>query len=189
MQLSSVLGLLAVGTLAAAQAANNVTTGKLGDARPVRNNPVIGEVWIAEFDSETVKGTFKAVAATIGINYTIDITGLPEENGPYNYHIHVRAVPENGTCADTGLHLDSYVRGQEPPCEASLPATCEVGDLSGKYGKVAGGRIHKEFHDPYTATNIIQLGYIGNRAIVFHDKSSARVACASIKKAPIAPAP
>ncbi|KAK0748324.1 superoxide dismutase [Apiosordaria backusii] len=176
MQLSSVLGLLAVGTLAAAQAANT-TTGKLSDARPVRNNPVIGEVWIAEFDSQTVKGTFKAVAATIGINYTIDITGLPEENGPYNYHIHVRAVPENGTCADTGLHLDSYVRGQEPPCEASLPATCEVGDLSGK------------FHDPYTATNVIQLGYIGNRAIVFHDKTSVRVACANIKKAPVAPTP
>jgi hypothetical protein len=30
--------------------------------------------------------------------------------------------------------------------------------------------------------NIIQLGYIGNRAVVFHDASSARIACATLKK-------
>jgi hypothetical protein len=38
------------------------------------------------------------------------------------------------------------------------------------------------FNDPYTAMNIIQLGYIGNRSIVFHDASSARIACASLVK-------
>ncbi len=43
-----------------------------------------------------------------------------------------------GTCADTGTHLDSFVRGTEPPCYSPAPQTCEVGDLSGKYGKVEG---------------------------------------------------
>ena len=38
------------------------------------------------------------------------------------------------------------------------------------------------FNDPYTALNIIQLGYIGSRSIVFHDGSSARIACATLKK-------
>lgn len=38
------------------------------------------------------------------------------------------------------------------------------------------------FNDPYTATNKIQLGYIGGRSIVFHDASGARIACASLEK-------
>jgi hypothetical protein len=38
------------------------------------------------------------------------------------------------------------------------------------------------FNDPYTALNKIQLGYIGNRSIVFHDASAARIACATLVK-------
>lgn len=83
MQLTSLLGLLATATLAVGQASNN-TTGKLGDARPVRNNPVIGEVWVAKFDSPTVKGFVTAVANTVGVNYTIDVTGLPVDQGPFS---------------------------------------------------------------------------------------------------------
>ncbi|KAL2132607.1 hypothetical protein VTI74DRAFT_3597 [Chaetomium olivicolor] len=63
-----------------------------------------------------------------------------------------------------------------------MPQTCEVGDLSGKYGAVAGPDVKREFKDPYTALNIIQMGYIGNRAIVFHDASSARIACTTLEK-------
>lgn len=83
MQLLSFLGLLGAASLAAAQA-TNVTTGKLGDARPVKNNPVIGETWIATFDSPALKGTVTAVAAKIGINYTIDVTGLDVAKAPYS---------------------------------------------------------------------------------------------------------
>lgn len=63
---------------------NTRVTGKLGDARQARNNPVIGEVWVAKFDGPVVKGTVTAVAHTVGVNYTIDVTGLPVENGPYS---------------------------------------------------------------------------------------------------------
>jgi len=38
------------------------------------------------------------------------------------------------------------------------------------------------FNDPYTAMNIIQLGYIGNRSIVFHDANGTRIACATLVK-------
>jgi len=181
MHLTSFFTLLGLGGLAVGQGSNG-TTGALGDARPVRNNPVIGETWVATFDSAAVKGTVTAVAARVGINYTIDVTGLAVAKGPYKYHIHVKPVPESGNCTETGGHLDSYVRGDSPPCDSSKPQTCEVGDLSGKYGTVAGPDVKKEFNDPYTALNTIQLGYIGNRSIVFHDASAARIACASLKK-------
>lgn len=60
------------------------------------------------------------------------------------YHVHLRAVPESGNCTETGGHLDSYVRGDSPPCVSAQPQTCEVGDLSGKYGTVAGPDVKKE---------------------------------------------
>lgn len=179
MHLISLLGLLATATLAVSQSSNN-TTGKLGDARPVRNNPVIGEVWVAKFDSPTVKGFVTAVANTVGVNYTIDVTGLPVDQGPFStcffffflttslkalqpgrysllwiellvtnptdhpeYHVHLRPVPSDGNCADTAGHLDSYLRGDSPPCNSAAPQTCEVGDLSGKYGTVTGPSVQK----------------------------------------------
>lgn len=70
-------------TLVSAQN-NTRVTGKLGDARQVRNNPVIGEVWVAKFDGPVVTGTVTAVAHTVGVNYTIDVTGLPADKGPYS---------------------------------------------------------------------------------------------------------
>lgn len=60
------------------------------------------------------------------------------------YHIHVRAVPESGNCTETLGHLDSYVRGDSPPCDNTQPQTCEVGDLSGKYGTVTGPVVKKQ---------------------------------------------
>ena len=59
----------------------------------------------------------------------------------------------------------------------------------GRGRQVANGGAGGRFNDPYTAMNIIQLGYIGNRSIVFHDASSARIACATLKKVEVAAAP
>jgi hypothetical protein len=82
MQLTSIFTLLGAATLAVGQA-SNVTTGALGDAQPVRHRPA-GETWVATFDSAAVKGTVTAVAHTVGINYTIDVTGLAADKGPYS---------------------------------------------------------------------------------------------------------
>ncbi|KAK0624596.1 Cu,Zn superoxide dismutase-like protein [Bombardia bombarda] len=182
MHILSLVSLLGAATLAVGQSDNTTVTGKLGDARPVRNNPVIGEKWVAKFDSATVKGTVTAIAHKLGVNYTVDVTGLPEGKGPFKYHVHLRGVPADGNCTETGGHLDSYQRGDSPPCNNKAPATCEVGDLSGKYGTVEGPKAVKSFNDPYSALNKINLGYIGDRGIVFHDASSARIACATLKK-------
>jgi len=52
------------------------------------------------------------------------------------FHIHEKPVPTDGNCTGTGAHLDPYLRTQVPACDSAKPATCEVGDLSGKYGAV-----------------------------------------------------
>jgi len=40
-------------------------------------------------------------------------------------------VPADGNCSGTLAHLDPFIRGEKPPCDASAPQTCQVGDLSG----------------------------------------------------------
>lgn len=52
------------------------------------------------------------------------------------YHIHEYPVPSNGSCDATGDHLDPENRGESPPCDASQPQTCQVGDLAGKHGNI-----------------------------------------------------
>jgi hypothetical protein len=44
----------------------------------------------------------------------------------------------DGNCTGTLAHLDPYKRGQTPACDMTMLQTCEVGDLSGKYGKLEG---------------------------------------------------
>jgi len=165
MQLTSLLTAVGLATLAAAQNETRVT-GKLGDAKQVRNNPVIGELWRAQFQG-TVNGIVTATANSLGVNYTIAVVGLPADKGPYSmfylfpsphkwyiyiltfasprveYHVHARAVPADGNCTETGGHLDSYLRGDTPPCDSTAPQTCEIGDLSGKFGLVPGPSVSK----------------------------------------------
>jgi hypothetical protein len=52
------------------------------------------------------------------------------------YHIHDKAVPADGNCTGAGAHLDPYARGESPACDSNSKQTCQVGDLSGKYGNV-----------------------------------------------------
>jgi hypothetical protein len=77
----SLISLLGAASFAAAQDAN-VTTGALGDAQPVYTK--IGETWVATFESAALNGTVRAVAAEVGVNYTISVTGLAEDKGPYS---------------------------------------------------------------------------------------------------------
>jgi hypothetical protein len=87
MQLLSFVSLLGAASVAAAQATtpNGTVTGAMGDAKPIKNNPV-GETWVATFDGSQagIKGTITAVGWTVGVNYTIDVTGLPEGKGPFS---------------------------------------------------------------------------------------------------------
>lgn len=62
-----------------------------------------------------------------------------ESDGTLNaaYHIHQFPVPADGNCTGTGAHLDPYLRGTTPACDSTKPASCQTGDLSGKYGAIS----------------------------------------------------
>ena len=53
------------------------------------------------------------------------------------YHIHEKSIDSTGNCSTAGGHLDPYGNGGTG-CNTSDKASCEVGDLSGKNGKMEG---------------------------------------------------
>ena len=66
-----------------------------------------------------------------------------QSNGDYKYHVHDQPVITD--CASTLAHLDPFIRGQKVSCDINRPASCEVGDLSGKHGAIPGSGGEKIF--------------------------------------------
>ncbi|KAK0738149.1 superoxide dismutase [Schizothecium vesticola] len=163
-------------------------TGKLGDAMAIMNNPP-GAAYSAMFDGgdgSSVKGKVAAMSGPggKGVMFDLNIMGLPMSGGPFSYHLHDQPVPMDGNCNGTLAHLDPYQRVQAVACDMMNPQTCEVGDLSGKHGKLDGPSSMKSFVDMY-ATLVAGIGaFFGNRSIVFHSASSARIACANFTMMP-----
>ncbi|KAK2738871.1 hypothetical protein FQN57_006886 [Myotisia sp. PD_48] len=168
--------------------AQEPTPSTPADAPETTDNP-IGVVYkgaLLDKDSTDVRGTISATAADDqrGVVFSIMMHGFPEGKGPFAYHIHDKPVPEDGNCTLTAAHLDPYGRGQTPPCNAGAPETCEVGDLSGKHGKIeVSGDEHFTAHytDLYASTKEGAIAFFGNRSFVVHDAAGARVNCGNFK--------
>ncbi|KAB5542521.1 superoxide dismutase [Coniochaeta sp. 2T2.1] len=181
--------------LSTAVFAQNIT-GQLGDAKIITNN-VPNTTYRAVLTGK-VSGSLNATSQDAGkaVSFTLEVKGLPVGAGPFSaffplfdlnptkYHIHEKPVPSDGNCTGTGAHLDPYIRTQTPACDYSRPATCEVGDLSGKYGAIGSNysSVVKIFNDLYVATNPADNSFFGNLSFVIHDASSARIACANFTK-------
>jgi hypothetical protein len=178
-------------------------------AAAIYDNPV-GKVYTAVFDgSKGVNGklTFTAGEGGSGVDITVDLCGFEGETGPFGYHIHDQPVPADGNCTGTKAHLDPYGRGQDPACDSSDPASCEVGDLSGKHGKIPAASYGKSsrssrisyriisllvkpgsinftaaYNDLYASTKPGIGAFLGNRSIVIHrgDATKSRLACVNI---------
>ncbi|KAI0117704.1 superoxide dismutase [Nemania sp. FL0031] len=187
MRLSHVLSLSTVGICALAQ---NITTGQLGDAIIVTNNPA-GKQAVATLPDKpfftsgalngNVKGTVKAASGVdgVGVDFEVSFSNLPTEGGPFTYHIHVDPVDGSGNCTNTLAHLDPFIRGEDPACNSTRPETCQVGDLSGKYGKITSDPFTAKFHDNFTSVSEGPGSYFLNRSIVVHFANKTRITCAN----------
>lgn len=134
-----------------------------------------------------------------GVMFHVAFSGLPDAGGPFRrytpprwftpmrsnqksvYHIHDQPVPANGNCTSTLAHLDPYQRGETPACDASAPDTCQVGDLSGKHGKVTStdGSFTSTYAEAYASTLEGIGAYFGNRSFVLHYANTTRITCAN----------
>ncbi|RKP27361.1 superoxide dismutase, partial [Syncephalis pseudoplumigaleata] len=104
--------------------------------------------------------------------------------GEYAYHIHEKPVPASGDCMATGGHFDPHGK-KGATCTKSSLDRCEVGDLSGKFGKlkVTGKERNQEVRfvhkDPTIEFRNGPTGILG-RSIVVHNAAGDRIACGNI---------
>lgn len=182
----------------------------LGDATVV-TNPV-GPVYTAILPTEeffnpadprgNVKGGISATAGPggVGVAFTVNFSNLPTSGGPFRkyrlpesqilslshvvYHIHVMPINSSGSCASAAGHLDPFLRGEQPACDPTKPQTCQVGDLSGKYGKVTSDPFTASYVDLYTSLVPGTASFFGNRSFVFHFANTTKITCASFSLVP-----
>ena len=146
--------LLQLVSLLAAASIANAQSSTVTPAPKVTGNPV-GASYVGtlpEKAGSTLRGSISAVSAGdgTGVRFSVLFSGLPAEGGPFMYHIHAKPVPADGNCTGTGAHLDPYLRGEVPICDASKPETCQTGDLSGKYGNITAREWSQEYVCPYS---------------------------------------
>lgn len=99
------------------------------------------------------------------------------------YHIHQVLVPSDGNCTTTLAHLDPFVRGEDPACNSTFPQTCQVGDLSGKHGKITSDPFEATFHDEFGSLTIGSNASIQDRSFVVHFSNKTRITCANFAAA------
>ncbi|OJD17599.1 hypothetical protein AJ78_02298 [Emergomyces pasteurianus Ep9510] len=146
---------------------------------------VVYSAMLLDKNTTTVRGYVNATAGPggEGVVFVVDVWGFPNETlyGPFPYHIHDQPVSSDGNCSSTLDHLDPTVRYGTPPCDPTKPETCQVGDLSGKYGDVMnasnGSHYNKTYYDPFTSTKHGPASFFGNRSIVFHYNNGSRINC------------
>lgn len=212
---------LAIASIISSTSAQTVT-GQLGNAITNTNNPA-GAAYVAELRTGAIKGRILAIPAQDkGTEFSVQFVNMPTQGGPFRkshhvyttyitntleaFHLHVNKVPGSNNCTETLGHLDPFIRGETPACDASKPETCQVGDLAGKHGAaepkganlVYEARLVVEsfqyltydtnfltlthsFTDPYVSLTPGVGAFFGNRSFVIHFANTTRITCANFE--------
>lgn len=110
-------------------------TGLAGTATTQSNLPAatyladLPDTMFDPYVGTVIRGSVMAVGTDSGVQFTVNLTGLPDQAqyGPFPYHIHALPVPDDGNCTATLGHLDPTNRGEYYMCDTSAPETCQVG--------------------------------------------------------------
>ena len=140
---------------------------------------------VARFQEDGVSGQiiFHQVSPFSPTNVTVELTGLSSRAS--GYHVHDfpvdETVPGNEKCANSfaGGHFNPRNVVQDTSSPTTFD-TYEIGDLSGKYGRLAGqNSINTIYSDPYLP--LFGVDSIVGRSIVIHYPNGSRWLCANIK--------
>lgn len=155
-------------------------------ARKNSDSPV-GAIAIAEFPaggSQSVNGFVKFSALNNGsVQVDVNLSELPSTGGPLLYHIHEAPVPDNGDCLATLAHFNPN-NGNATDCPSQGDnSLCELGDLSGKYGKIYNTDFQTSYVEKYLSLNPNNSYYFADekRSITIHFANTSRIACANIE--------
>ncbi|KAL1892522.1 Cell surface superoxide dismutase [Cu-Zn] 4 [Sporothrix stenoceras] len=191
MRVSTLLTASAAGVMAQDAISAGPLTGSRGNATVTINNPsnvaYVATLPAAAFDTAAfpdggnVKGRIWAQSRPdgIGVTFSVSFSNLPKTGGPFTYHIHAAPVSASGNCTSAAGHLDPFVRNDDPPCDATLQQTCQVGDLSGKHGKITADPFNVTYRDLFASTDPSSAAFIGNLSFVLHYPNKTRITCAN----------
>ncbi|KAH8753994.1 hypothetical protein F5882DRAFT_308461 [Hyaloscypha sp. PMI_1271] len=115
-----------------------------------------------------------------GTTWEASFINLPSAGGPFLWYIHSSPVPANGDCAGTSGHLDPLVSVMfATVCNPSSPANCQIGDLSGKFGKITASALSLSFDDLFFSTDLTNAAFVGSQVrLSIHTADNKRIACA-----------
>ncbi|QLL35120.1 hypothetical protein HG536_0H04960 [Torulaspora globosa] len=153
-----------------------LATFVIGSA-PVKTNSPTDVKYVARFENK-IEGSIEFSSPNGSVLVNVNLSGLPASGGPFPYHIHLLPVPADGNCTGAGGHLNPY-NGSEA---ATASADKEVGDLSGKHGRITDQSFTTSYIEQYISLNETDLAFIGNLSVVVHFSNSSRLACANITK-------
>ncbi|CAG2196972.1 unnamed protein product [Mytilus edulis] len=116
----------------------------------------------------------------------------------HKWHVHVGkvgsdALISSGRCSSVEGHYNPYsvdlTGNYNPECNPNNPLRCEVGDMSGKHGKISvrstSGTIQRNFFTDFDLPLTGDLKILG-RSVVIHaaDSGGGRLSCADIHTIP-----
>ena len=140
---------------------------------------------VARFQEDGVSGQiiFHQVSPFSPTNVTVELTGLSSRASGYHLHDFPvdETVPGSEKCANSfaGGHFNPRNVIQDTSSPTTFDAY-EIGDLSGKYGSLAGqDSINVIYSDPYLP--LFGVDSIVGRSIVIHYPNGSRWLCANIK--------
>lgn len=149
--------------------------------QPAENPPTAWtSVGRAHLDMGSVKGTFELKRVKESISVFLDVTGLPENAGPFVYSIHDEQIHKDGNCSNTGKMFNPYNANHLECDDLHDNSYCAVGDLSGKHGFINTTCFETNYLDPSLSLNPNDRTYIGNCSIVIFDKNNQTVSCGNI---------
>lgn len=147
------------------------------DQAPKNTDNVKGTIAVADFPKGMIVFYVKKGSQ---VKVHVDITGLPESGGPFQYHIHDQPIPSDGNCEAAGPHFNPYA-GPANCGDQRDDSYCQVGDLSGKHGWIDTTCFETKYYDPYLSLNSESPAYIVGKSVVFHYDNLTKFACANIE--------
>ncbi|POW16413.1 hypothetical protein PSHT_06721 [Puccinia striiformis] len=131
----------------------------------------------SQFGLTGISGLAVFRKATGGTQVSIEIKGLKSKEADA-FHVHETAV-KNGDCSTTGEHFNPG--GIKEVCKGPVAdqTKCQVGDLSGKGGRLNARGGGQEAGRNYL-DKVIKISDIVGRSVVIHSASGARIGCGNI---------
>ena len=142
---------------------------------PLRGTSIIGNIYLQQYSSN---GTSVYAKLLISVRFSTD----------HNWHVHEQPIQASVCTSAAGHYNPRTVNTSNPNyatlCNGNSPLQCEVGDLSGKGGKMDFNEYREQllYTDTDLPISLINDISIANRSIVIHDAnmSSTRIACGNL---------